>query len=315
MKTVNITKDKKGLSLNDEEKLECLAKYAQQAVLYEAVLSPKPGLVDPIDAGSHSDMNIFTFIDSASTLYKGFYNFAKIGYKHEGTEEMLFHKIRQSGMELEKKMFDETKGINTHKGIIFSMGLFLSAIAYSIGTAKDNQHVNDWQASSSNHVFDVVKQMTAGIIENDFKNLHRKDILTNGEKLYLKYGFLGIRGEAEQGYPILRDTVLPVIRQDIERNKYNSKSDLYLDILFLLIANTDDSNIVTRSGIDGLKFAKNKAEDFIIDGGVFQQEADLKIKNINNQFIKRRISPGGSADLLALAIFFSKLERLDDCLS
>jgi Triphosphoribosyl-dephospho-CoA synthetase len=41
---------------------------ATRALLYEVSVTPKPGLVDPADVGPHPDMDVFTFIDSATAL-------------------------------------------------------------------------------------------------------------------------------------------------------------------------------------------------------------------------------------------------------
>lgn len=38
-----------------------LAQQAQLALLYEVTCLNKPGLVDPVDAGAHQDMDVFTF--------------------------------------------------------------------------------------------------------------------------------------------------------------------------------------------------------------------------------------------------------------
>ncbi|MFR5732678.1 MAG: triphosphoribosyl-dephospho-CoA synthase [Clostridium sp.] len=40
---------------------------------------------------------------------------------------MLFEAIRLTGIEAEKAMFAATDGVNTHKGMIFSMGTIAAA--------------------------------------------------------------------------------------------------------------------------------------------------------------------------------------------
>ena len=39
--------------------VEKITQNALKALLYEVVTNPKPGLVDPVDVGSHPDMNVY----------------------------------------------------------------------------------------------------------------------------------------------------------------------------------------------------------------------------------------------------------------
>ena len=45
--------------------------------------------------------------------------------------------------------------------------------------------------------------MTKGIVEHDFREVTEENAGTTGEKLYVKYGITGIRGQAEKGFPQL----------------------------------------------------------------------------------------------------------------
>ena len=48
------------------------ARQAVRALLYEVTTTPKPGLVDRRNSGSHTDMDSFTFMSSAASLYPYF---------------------------------------------------------------------------------------------------------------------------------------------------------------------------------------------------------------------------------------------------
>ncbi|API90211.1 triphosphoribosyl-dephospho-CoA synthase CitG [Marinilactibacillus sp. 15R] len=289
-----------------------LGRYAQQAVLYEAVLEPKPGLVDSIDNGSHKDMDIFTFIDSASSLYSGFVEFAMNGFNHTGDARSLFTKIRKTGIEIEKNMFKVTNGINTHKGIIFSMGIVISAVAFSLKNYQKTtvKELPVLKPTEVEIVFSTIQKMTEGLVSKDFSALETKEILTNGEKLYIEFGFLGIRGEAEAGFPTVKN-VLPKLRKGSFRKPAHSTKDIYLDILFILMSDVQDSTVVSRGGIEALEYVKQTARIFLENGGMQQHNAIEKIININERFRERWISPGGSADLLAITILFIKLENIN----
>ena len=104
-----------------------IANLVQRALLYEVVLTPKPGLVDRNNTGSHKDMSVFTFIDSTLVLHDYFYNCVKTGYEYDGEDyREILSVIRPMGVMAEFDMYFATKGTNTHKGAIFIF-VFISA--------------------------------------------------------------------------------------------------------------------------------------------------------------------------------------------
>ncbi|WP_312831730.1 triphosphoribosyl-dephospho-CoA synthase CitG [Sedimentibacter saalensis] len=283
------------------------AEYAQRAILYEAVLTPKPGLVDAVNTGSHHDMDIFTFIDSSSNLFKGFYLYAKAGLECTGSEKELFSAIRKIGIQVEKDMFKATKNINTHKGINFSMGIVLAAAGYYLRD-KDIDENTILAPSDTDEILNTVRVMTEGLVKSDFENIKKKEKLTHGERLYVEKGFSGIRGEAERGFPTVEKTSLPRLRE-IGHSDMSMEQKL-LDVLFHLMSISDDSNIINRGGLEGLEFVKSVSKEFLKTGIIFEDGFREKIQEMNNMFVEKNISPGGSADLLSITIFFGMLESV-----
>ena len=105
--------------------------------MYEACTTPKPGLVDMNNSGSHSDMDIYTFIDSSSVLVSYFRKFSLAGIRYCNDEPyQLFEKIRYLGMLAEDEMLISTNNVNTHKGLIFSLGIICSALGYLFANEK-----------------------------------------------------------------------------------------------------------------------------------------------------------------------------------
>lgn len=284
-----------------------LAEYAQRSILYEAVLTPKPGLVDAVDTGSHNDMDIFTFIDSSSNLLKGFYLYAKAGLECEGSEKDLFSAIRKIGIEVEKEMFKATKNINTHKGINFSMGIVLAAAGYYLRDKDIDENII-LEPSDTVEILNTVKIMTEGLVKRDFENIMKKEKLTHGEKLYVEKGLSGIRGEAESGFPTVEKTSLPRLRE--LKYKDMSMEQKLLDVLFHIMSVSDDSNIVNRGGLEALEYVKNISQEFLESGVIYEDGYSEKIMEMNNLFVEKNISPGGSADLLSITIFFGLLESV-----
>lgn len=283
------------------------AEYAQRAILYEAVLTPKPGLVDAVNMGSHHDMDIFTFIDSSSNLFKGFYLYAKAGLECTGSEKELFSAIRKIGIQVEKDMFKATKNINTHKGINFSMGIVLAAAGYYLRDKDIDENII-LTPSDTDEILNTVRVMTEGLVKSDFENIKKKEKLTHGERLYVEKGFSGIRGEAERGFPTVEKTSLPRLRE-IGHSDMSMEQKL-LDVLFHLMSISDDSNIINRGGLEGLEFVKSVSKEFLMTELIFEDGFREKIQEMNNLFVEKNISPGGSADLLSITIFFGMLESV-----
>ncbi len=284
-----------------------LAEYAQKAILYEAILTPKPGLVDSVDSGAHSDMNIYTFIDSSSNLFRGFYLYSLAGLSCKFDLKLLFKQARAIGIDVEKDMLIATDSVNTHKGINFSLGVALIAAGYYINKTKKTDF-SDFDEQDTQNILEIIKDMVADLTERDFKGLDKKEILTNGERLYLETGFTGIRGEVEKGFPTVMELALPRLRAlsslDISMERK------LLDVLFHIMSVSEDSNVVFRGGLKALDFVKGCSVKFIEDGGVFKADYKQKIEQMNRVFVEKNISPGGSADLLAVTLFFSFLENL-----
>ncbi|WP_195971679.1 triphosphoribosyl-dephospho-CoA synthase CitG [Enterococcus gallinarum] len=281
-----------------------IPSYAEQSLLYELAISPKPGLVDRFNTGSHEDMNFFTFLDS--TIELGFYfsKYFQAGINHEGELKDLFLILREMGKLAELAMLNETRNVNTHKGINFSFALILGSLGYLV---SKNEIVFPLSERDTQKVFFTVKKMVRGITDTDLENKNHNDVLSNGEKAYLVNGTTGVRGEAERGYPVLTKIVLPFLRSNAKKDV--PKEELYLRALILSMSHLEDSNLVHRGGVDGLKDTQLSAKK-IHDSNFVSSQFFEQVKDFDNDLIQKNFSPGGSADILALAIFFGFLEEL-----
>ena len=111
-----------------EKDRKFLAAQGARALLYEVCTTPKPGLVDRHNNGSHKDMDVFTFLDSTASLMPYLERAVAIGQAtaHRMPEE-TFERLREAGLRAERTMLQATGGVNTHKGAIFSLGCVLGA--------------------------------------------------------------------------------------------------------------------------------------------------------------------------------------------
>ena len=259
--------------------LNSIINAAVDALLEEVSLHPKPGLVDKYDQGSHSDMDISTFYVSAESLKPFFEEYLRFGLTFTGSPQELFCRIREIGIRAEEAMLESTQKINTHKGANFIFGVILSAIGYSDFAEIDS-------------VLELIKDMTSGIVERELINC--KSAKTFGEFVYKEYGISGIRGEVESGLKLVKDHCLPILSNATETYEVNLKL-----CLLKLIQLNDDTNMIKRGGIEGLKLGKELSCMHYFD-------LDSHLSLMNTIFKERNLSPGGSADLLAVSIFLHK---------
>jgi triphosphoribosyl-dephospho-CoA synthase len=268
-----------------------LGSYAVKAALYEVSCSPSPGLVSRNSQGSHGDMDFFTFMDSTSALIKPFILFSQAGYSSDSPKQ-IFNKIRNIGIVSESEMFNATNGVNTHKGLLFLMGICCAASAKAIYENKKFEAIRD-----------IIKEMTAGIIYEDLSShmLIKKQELSHGEKLYLKYGIEGIRGEVSKGLPLIFDYSLTLYNKSKELNI----NDKLIHTLIGIMQICEDTNIIYRHSLNMLEYVQESSKNIMRLGGMYTTEGKATIIDLNEVFIRRNISPGGSADILAVTIFLN----------
>lgn len=277
-----------------------LATLATKAVLYEVSLSPKPGLVDGYNNGAHRDMTFYHFIDSAFALQPFFEAYLTLGYEFDDTDlTKLFDNLRQKGQQAEQAMFAATKQVNTHKGLNFAYAIILGAMGYHLKKSFKITPVDFPK------IFSYVQAMTSPLVERDLFNLTEATAQSYGEKLYVRYGIQGPRGEAAQGYPHLINLALPYIQK--RRLSGIDDETIYLEVLLLLMSTVEDGNIINRGGIEAWQQVKKEAKNLFA-----QQLATDELRQaliaFDHELTERYLSPGGSADLLSLSIFLSLIE-------
>jgi hypothetical protein len=72
---------------------------------------------------------------------------------------------------------------------------------------------------------------------------------------------------------------------------------------FAMIASLEDTNLLHRGGMSGLRDAQCAARVLLDDGGVGTRNWRERASVVHQSLIARRLSPGGSADLLAMTLF------------
>lgn len=289
--------------MNIEEFCNRISNISIKSILYELSATPKPGLVDRENSGAHKDMDFFTFLNSSSVFGSYFYNCTKMGIEFKGNDfRDLLVNIRPIGIKAEKDMFKATHNINTHKGIIFSLGIISAAVG-SLFYEYNKKYYTAIDISKR------IRKITKGI-SHELEEAYDKKDLTYGEKLFIKYGVKGIRGELESGLKTVLEYSYPVFTKMVLERKHHI-NDILVQTLIYLIAYTEDSNILGRHNMDVLNYVQNKAKKALKLGGYFTLEGKEFIKDMDREFINENISPGGAADLLAVNIALYIIENGD----
>lgn len=275
--------------------LQKVGQYLTQAILLEVSTHPKPGLVTRLSNGAHKDMSIFTFMMSSAVLSKAFNDLQDIGQAHRGTLAELFCKLRSYGVGAEAELLRVTKGVNTQRGILFAGGIVsaVSGYAMNMGLSRDA-------------LLPLIKEMAAGLVAKELKNLDHA-AMTAGEKLYYKYGITGIRGEVENGFPSVVNYGLPALEDAFD--KCATINDALVHTLISLMTVVEDSNVIWRTDYDTLLEVQRIANNILSLGSVFTEKGRMAIAETERCFLQRRISPGGSADLLSVTITLYLLEH------
>ena len=267
--------------------------HAAIASLYdELALTPKPGLVSLIDNGSHTDMNAATFMRSLFALRHYFTQIAAAG-----AQRAPFAELEALGIAAENRMLDATRGVNTHRGAIFTLGLLCASVG-ALATAL--------AADAADAVLPTATPRQPGQGFNAAQL--RATLLTQwGAALHARRQ-RGAGVESAAGFPTLFDCAAPALIA--ARNLGLSERDAHLQTLFHVMAVLDDTNLIHRGGRTGLRFAQAAAREFLGAGGVQRPDALQHAASIHRAFVARRLSPGGCADVLAAACLLERVGAL-----
>ena len=266
--------------MHKEDLIKNIGDLAVRALIYELSTTPKPGLVDKENNGAHRDMDYEMFKKSAYSLRECFEQCARAGTENQH-EHMAF-RLRKIGLAGEKKMFDATGGVNTHKGRIFSLGIICAAGGILGMDRGINAHL----------LQNTCAKLSREVLETGTAKLN-----TPGNMVYAKTGIYGVKGEALSGCNTAFSVGLPSLRGALAAGLKGN--DATVVALLNLMAKTDDSNVVYRGGTEGLEYIKSESERIL---RTLNSEYNLDIvRDFDKECIRRNLSPGGSADLLAVS--------------
>ena len=253
-----------------------LAHLATAALRAELDTTPKPGLVDRNDNGAHRDMGMAMMGKSIDALQPYFTRLAVYG---QSCEEPAADEVCQIGLEAERAMLEATHGVNTHRGALFSIGLATLVAAWC------QAHDGKVEEQPLCHLIKQIAEQfapTAGTHGNNAVNAHH---------------VMGALDFAKDGYMQLFNNWLPAYRGFLANDAETANHRL----LLLIMSQLDDTNVIHRVGYDQAQQVKQEARALLDDFNLSAMDA------MNRDYIARNISPGGSADMVALTLFFNSI--------
>jgi triphosphoribosyl-dephospho-CoA synthase len=267
---------------------EKLGRMAADALRAEALLTPKPGLVDGRGSGAHHDMDLCLLLSSADVLEPWFSRFAQAASDGLATGKRdiaVRLELGRLGREAEGQMLEASSGVNTHRGALFSLG-FLVAGAARVGSGESR----------------LAAQEAGGLAGLPDIALERRR--SHGDVVREWRPGVGAAPEASSGYPTALKIALPALRH--ARRCGMEDNDGRLNALLAAMTVLEDTCVLFRGGSEGLNALQRSATDVLATGGVHTVTGSQKFGLLDRLCRERRLSPGGAADVLASAIFLDR---------
>jgi triphosphoribosyl-dephospho-CoA synthase len=278
---------KSSRQLNTLARSEWLSELATQSLIAEAELTPKPGLVDGRGSGSHSDLSLDLMRRSADAIALYFTRMALVSAEAQ-MDTSLRAEVASIGREAEAAMLRATSGSNAHKGAIWVLGLLVCAASLSEGSLPE------FVAEAAGYLARLPDRA-------------RPQAVSHGDVVLERYGATGARGEAYVNFPHVVKIGLPALKA--ARKSGRTERDSRLAALLAIMLHLDDTCVLYRGGHEAQRIVHEGAARVIKVGGPGSPRGNAALSALGQEFVTLRISPGGSADLLAATLYLDALER------
>ena len=253
--------------------LERLAVCLGRGLRRELALTPKPGLVDLVDNGSHPDLSVSLMLASCARVEGFFLELAEKISSGAGLDEQ-----QTLGLQAEQSLLSEF-ATNTHKGAIFLGGLILNGAARGSDLSPA-----------------MISKGIAASAQTFFKR--HSPVATNGASVRGTYRCSGIVGEACNGLPTLFEAAIPAFLTAIA-NGLDLRQATYT-MLAILMQEVEDSTTLHRGGVAGLQRVRQDGailQNLLTDGKRWEKF----LQDTNRDYCRLNLTMGGIADLLGMA--------------
>jgi triphosphoribosyl-dephospho-CoA synthase len=274
-------------SMQEQRRSLQLADLAVDVLTAEALLTPKPALVDARGSGAHRDLDLPAMLKSARSLHGTFLNMATVAAGQQ-PDQVLREQLARIGRSGESQMYAATRGSNAHRGAIWVLGLLVAARAIQ-------GEIDPHAEASPRETAALAARIAA------FPDRYAPAQDSHGARVCRRYGVRGARGEAVAGFPHVVEVGLPAMWA--ARAKGADETCARLDALVAIMATLDDTCLLHRGGKPALEAAQRGARDTLMAGGSSSAAGRRALLRLDAELVERNASPGGCADLLAACIF------------
>jgi triphosphoribosyl-dephospho-CoA synthase len=265
-----------------------LAAAAVRALVEEALLTPKPALVDQRGNGAHRDMDLASLLRSAEALRASFQLMA-VQAAVSAAGVPLRERLGALGREAEVHMLAASGGCNTHRGAIFALGLLLAAHVLN-GAQRGRGALGATAAALAR-----------------LPDRHGDSAGSHGSRVRQRFHVGGARAEARAGFPHVLRLGLPALERG--RSAGASESCARLDALMAIMTSLPDTCLLHRGGWPALRAAQRGARRVLARGGAASAAGRRALLALDGELTARGASPGGCADLLAATLFVDHIVR------
>ncbi|KAF1048824.1 MAG: 2-(5''-triphosphoribosyl)-3'-dephosphocoenzyme-A synthase [Herbaspirillum frisingense] len=262
-----------------------LARLALRSLHQELTLYPKPGLVSLVDNGSHADMTAATFMRSLFSLRHYFFRIAEAGM-----QGAPFRQLQRLAITAEERMLRATGGINTHRGAIFALGMLCAAMAYCRGRGMP---------LTAPAIRATLLIQWGDALARHTRSEPVSQAWSHGQRVAAAHAVGGAREEGALGFPSVFEVALPRLHATLAQGR--GWHDAKIDALFALMGHISDTNVYHRGGAGGAALVRERSAGFLAAGGTGHPDWRAAALACHRDFVARRLSPGGAADLLAAA--------------
>ena len=252
-----------------------------RALILEALLTPKPALVDQRGPGVHRDLDLAKLLRSARALRSTFHGMA-LDAGSSAADVRLRERLGALGRRGERAMLEATGGSNAHRGAIWVLGLLVAALALLGGDSSPCE----------------VAAAAAALAR--LPDRHAPQLPSNGARACREFGVAGARGEAAAGFPHVIEVGLPALAA--ARSRGAGEACARIDALLAIMSSLDDTCLLHRGGWAAVHAARSGARGVLALGGSATAAGAAALLALDAELIRRNASPGGCADLLAACL-------------
>jgi len=270
-----------------------LARFARDALIEEARLTPKPALVDARGSGAHVDLDLATMLRSAHALEPTFEALARAS-RGATPGSALRTDLARIGRAGEAAMMRATGGSNAHRGAIWIVGLLVAGATIA-RMPPDSAGV----CACATEIAETAARVAR------FDDTLAQPMQSNGERVRQRYHVGGARREAQDGFPHVIRVGLPALHA--ARAQGHDEATARVDALLAIMASLDDTCVLHRAGLAGREAAQTGAQRVRDAGGIATRAGRAAFDALERALLALNASPGGAADLLAATLFIDKL--------